>query len=88
MGSHKRKVKGSNSVWVQEFDTVNSTYVLVQSSGRIFFKNTCCSRLIVLFKMPLQLIKDVLSGRNHFRSGFRLDEKYFNGSNQVKVQEF
>ena len=42
-GSQKQKFKGSDMVWVQEFEIVNSTYVLVvlwYTATGAFFKTT------------------------------------------------
>ena len=41
-GLQKQKFKGYNSVWVQEFETVYSTCVLVHSHRRLFFKTADC----------------------------------------------
>ena len=38
-GSQKQEFKDSNLVWFEEFETVNSTYVLFHSYGRFFKKN-------------------------------------------------
>ena len=67
-GSQKQKFKGSNLVWVQELETVNSTYALVHSYVRICLKNTHCTEADCTFEeATVAHISNVLSGRNNLR---------------------